>query len=612
MSMKPLRLTLVLASAAMLTMTGCGGGGENVTSNGPAPSISSTQTGVVADGLLAGAKVCLDLNENRVCDAGEPTASTKADGSYEITGLSSADVAHTLLVEVRAGITTDSDYGLVTADYSLMAPAGKGAFISPITTLIQALVDGGAAANVTSAESQVATALGSTLPNASDLYSNFTTVANLTALAKIQGVAQILAKSFAATKVGAANVGLTPQQTAASIALSINGVPFVAGNVSGPLTLADRDKLYATVSAAITPSASQLKAYLAPVPAAPPPAPAPPVPQPAQPNPIEGAWFVSGTATPEIFIFMPDGKFVFQKLGGGAFGDGHGFTYGSYGFVNGVLSFTPVEKGTDEGPGIESFSGVVLSGDTLTFPGGTMTRSISATSALVGAWVPTVGFKRPEYILFRGNGKYVYGTFPFEAPAAVLPDRYAGYEAGDYIFDSTSGVVSKGATTADKNGIFALPLTMGLNADGTLTVDGTTFVKLGTMKGARATLNLSDGILTGRYVGKFFKWVDASLAENRITAIFGVDNIVTYTPDYGSTNPTLGTSVCEARSNPFSTVRATTVSPTQNGPLFQLNYANKVAQVGTPDQSRIYELYTFDELNQLFPRSQGCAQPNPP
>src|SRR5215472_9996432 len=34
--------------------------------------------------VYVGAKVCFDLNDNGVCDAGEPFTTTAADGSYQI------------------------------------------------------------------------------------------------------------------------------------------------------------------------------------------------------------------------------------------------------------------------------------------------------------------------------------------------------------------------------------------------------------------------------------------------------------------------------------------------------------------------------------------------
>jgi len=52
------------------------------------------------DGYLVGAKVCLDMNANGLCDAGEPSDTTRAKGAYSLS-VSAADVAkYSIVVEV--------------------------------------------------------------------------------------------------------------------------------------------------------------------------------------------------------------------------------------------------------------------------------------------------------------------------------------------------------------------------------------------------------------------------------------------------------------------------------------------------------------------------------
>lgn len=111
---------------------------------------SSSLTGKAADGYLASAKVCLDLNGNRKCDNGEPSATTGPDGDFTINASTSDVNSATILVEVIAGVTEDKDNpGVkVTKAYSMSAPAGYK-FVSPITTLVQAEVEksGGSVSN---------------------------------------------------------------------------------------------------------------------------------------------------------------------------------------------------------------------------------------------------------------------------------------------------------------------------------------------------------------------------------------------------------------------------------------------------------------------------------
>jgi hypothetical protein len=111
-------------------------------------------TGLVADGYLDGATVCLDLNENKECDTDEPTATSGAGGVFEITDATQAQrEGFPLLVEVVVGTTIDEDNEGValTKPLTLTAPVGYS-FVSPLSTMVQNEVEGGA----TSAAAEVA------------------------------------------------------------------------------------------------------------------------------------------------------------------------------------------------------------------------------------------------------------------------------------------------------------------------------------------------------------------------------------------------------------------------------------------------------------------------
>jgi hypothetical protein len=69
-----------LALAASTFLVACGGGGGD---DAPAPTERQV-TGTVLDRGLNNATACLDLNDNRACDAGEPSAMT-SNGSFTIT-----------------------------------------------------------------------------------------------------------------------------------------------------------------------------------------------------------------------------------------------------------------------------------------------------------------------------------------------------------------------------------------------------------------------------------------------------------------------------------------------------------------------------------------------
>ncbi|HEX6704314.1 MAG TPA: hypothetical protein VF169_06095 [Albitalea sp.] len=131
-------------AATLLSLAGCGGGGGDSGAPAPAPSPAPAPTqslsGVVIDGPIQGATVCLDTNNNSTCDSGEPaSAATDAQGHFTISGLTSTQISGTALIADIPATAIDADHPGVAVGvaYKLRAPAGKGAVISPVTHLIQ-------------------------------------------------------------------------------------------------------------------------------------------------------------------------------------------------------------------------------------------------------------------------------------------------------------------------------------------------------------------------------------------------------------------------------------------------------------------------------------------
>ncbi|GCL65028.1 hypothetical protein [Pseudaquabacterium pictum] len=165
----PARLLLAtpvaLAIASGLLLSACGGSDDDT----PAAPALVDQTVAVIDGPLRGAKVCLDLNDNDACDAGEPNATTAADGTATLTGLDPAVLAaHAVLADVPAD-AVDADHGVVGTAYQLKTPAGKPAVVSPLTTLVAAHI-----ANAGGTAAAADTALAEQLGLAGSLFDNFT------------------------------------------------------------------------------------------------------------------------------------------------------------------------------------------------------------------------------------------------------------------------------------------------------------------------------------------------------------------------------------------------------------------------------------------------------
>jgi hypothetical protein len=102
--------------------------------------MGASVSGIVADGYLQGASVCLDLNRNGRCDGAEPSATTGSGGAFtlEVGDFSAND--YPVVVEVHAG-AIDEEAGPVAKGYTLRSPAGNHGFVSPLTTLVQTKID---------------------------------------------------------------------------------------------------------------------------------------------------------------------------------------------------------------------------------------------------------------------------------------------------------------------------------------------------------------------------------------------------------------------------------------------------------------------------------------
>ena len=155
---KPIVVMTSIAAAVMVAACG-GGGGGGVLGSGS----STVLSGVAVDGYLQGSSVFLDLNSNGVLDAGEPSTTTDTSGRYSLDFSGVTGSVTGLPIVVRGG--TDSDTGLAFAG-QLKARADiavQGQVVTPLTTLVDAMVAQGAAANVSTAKTMVATSLGLTV-----------------------------------------------------------------------------------------------------------------------------------------------------------------------------------------------------------------------------------------------------------------------------------------------------------------------------------------------------------------------------------------------------------------------------------------------------------------
>ncbi|QFS37631.1 hypothetical protein [Burkholderia cepacia] len=141
----------ILGLSVAAALTACGGGGDSSpgqpTTGGGAPTAPTPAvTGKAIDGYLVGAMVCLDLNNNGVCDSGEPTAVTDGTGQFSIPYSGDA-TGKTILVQVTpttkdqsrpAGFQFPASFTL-----SQVIQPTTSQVVSPLTTLVGAQMQTG-------------------------------------------------------------------------------------------------------------------------------------------------------------------------------------------------------------------------------------------------------------------------------------------------------------------------------------------------------------------------------------------------------------------------------------------------------------------------------------
>ena len=153
------KLTLAFTSAGLMTIYGCGGGGDPAgtpaVGNAPVVAATSNVDVTVIDGPIRNATVCMDKNANGVCDAGEPTAKTDSTGNTTLK-VDAADVGKFAVLAVVGTDAVDMDRPTtpITTPFTMTAPADKPAVVSPLTTLVQTLVQN-AGLSSTAAEAQL-------------------------------------------------------------------------------------------------------------------------------------------------------------------------------------------------------------------------------------------------------------------------------------------------------------------------------------------------------------------------------------------------------------------------------------------------------------------------
>lgn len=190
----------VNAVFSTLFLVGCGGGGggssststttgtTGTTDTSSPAATTTTLSGVVIDGYWRGAKVCIDRNQNALCDSDEPSATTESGGKYTVTVLETDVGSYPL---VAAGTTATFDEGTnayLSGNITLLSPAQMQNIITPITTMVQTEIQYNNK-SIDTAKATVAAALGITTD---DIGLDYVANANTTLENKATGIANEL------------------------------------------------------------------------------------------------------------------------------------------------------------------------------------------------------------------------------------------------------------------------------------------------------------------------------------------------------------------------------------------------------------------------------------
>ena len=531
-----------LALAASTFLVACGGGGGD---DEPAPAERQV-TGTVLDRGLNNATACLDLNDNRVCDAGEPSAMT-SNGSFTINTTQAADA----IVLVQATTTSTTSEGPVVAPYVLTAPLGRHAVITPYTTLLQSEIDSGRSDNLAQAEETLLSFLVGTAGQVGgiQLFDNYQAAEGTTATAaqqKMLALGQLLTRGFA-------EVGSGSRATfEAYSAVAPGSLQQLLYQIPTTLTPEQRESLFLATRDSLVPSAATL-AGAAKAKAA------------TAAQPIEGAWVRTDGTTREVFLFGGDGTFVHQVVATPvgadyAFDNGLGYRYGRYSLSGSTLTLELIEAANARGPAAGAHSATV-SGNAMTLDGTALTRVASASNPLVGGWVRPMGLSRPEYMVMFEDGTYAHSSFYYQndrqtgSATALETARNVGVQVGSYAVSAgNADVVEFGATTIDFNGNLSVPSNPGVahvQSDGSISLSGLRLVKLGSTLGAQAVTGFSEATRSRIWSGRYFSLTTGTGAGQTVQYLYvkGPGTVVAF-----DRPAAVSTAACVAKAAPFSNI----------------------------------------------------------
>ncbi len=157
-------LRKLLIPIAVATLVACGGGGGGASTSGlPGGAPSSVLSGAAIDGYLQGSTVFLDVNNNGTLDTGEPSVLTDAAGRYTLDYSKLTTPINGLTIVVTGGIDTDTGFAFTGRLTAKADKAATAQVITPLTSLVDAVMAAGLAKDGAGAKALVAGALGLTV-----------------------------------------------------------------------------------------------------------------------------------------------------------------------------------------------------------------------------------------------------------------------------------------------------------------------------------------------------------------------------------------------------------------------------------------------------------------
>jgi VCBS repeat-containing protein len=161
-NMKKTIIKLSTLTVLTFAFTGCGGGGGSSADTGGGGTPTTTTvilSGTAIDGLIKNATVCIDTNQNNLCDSGEPTTTTDTNGNYSFDVAQNSGTKNIIVLGGIDTATNSAFTGILKEKVSIETSPVTSINITPLTTTATLLAD---EQNITiaSAKQTIATKLG--------------------------------------------------------------------------------------------------------------------------------------------------------------------------------------------------------------------------------------------------------------------------------------------------------------------------------------------------------------------------------------------------------------------------------------------------------------------